>query len=316
MHPYWGKNLIEFIFVFIKRLPFLITNQTEIVSDEIQILALCLIGITCATLGSFTVLRKETMLANSLSHTILLGIVFSYLLFVGKNGYFPYDLNLKILLFASFLTAFFTTTLYLFCKNVLKLQKDASIGYVFTSLFALGLLLVTLFTKNAHIGVEIVMGNADLLHFEDVKQMFFLACVNVFLTTIFYRYYLITTFDASLARILKISPFLFRCIFMFQLSMTIVGSFRAVGVILVLSYLVTPFLIARCYTSQLKKILFLAPIVACVVSFFSVAISRHLLSVHNIAISTASVCVVFLAFFYLSSLIILSFRKSKKVRSV
>ncbi len=74
------------------------------------------------------------MLANSLSHTILIGIVAAWLLTGEKSG----ALDLSSMLLAALITAMVTTFLTQFLTRVVRLQEDASVGVVFTSLFALG----------------------------------------------------------------------------------------------------------------------------------------------------------------------------------
>ena len=61
----------------------------------------------------------------------------------------------------------------------MHLQEDASIGLVFTSLFALGIVLVNLLTRNAHVGAEIVMGNVDVLHCDDLTLAIIVLLINV-----------------------------------------------------------------------------------------------------------------------------------------
>ena len=117
-------------------------EQGALASDELQLLMLLLLAIPSALLGIFISLRKMTMLANSLSHTILLGIVITFLLFHGEGLLTP-----KALLFSSFISALLTAFITESCVKLFRLQNDASIGLVFTALFSLGIILVTLFVK-------------------------------------------------------------------------------------------------------------------------------------------------------------------------
>lgn len=80
-NPYHGHSLFEFLGEFAKRMSSFVTgglSLDQLVSDEIQILSLMGVAISSALVGSFLVLRKMTMLANSLSHTILMGIVLAF----------------------------------------------------------------------------------------------------------------------------------------------------------------------------------------------------------------------------------------------
>ena len=71
--------------------------------------------------------------------------------------------------------------------QVAKVQEDASIGLVFTSLFALGVVLVTLYTKNLHIGTEAIMGNIDALDIDDLSLVGSVALLNLVTFFFFFR---------------------------------------------------------------------------------------------------------------------------------
>lgn len=309
--PYWGTHFFTFIWTFLSRLPFVILGKSEWMQDELQILALVLMSISCALLGVILVLRKMTMLANSLSHTILLGIVLAYVFSFSTEGFSPFSLNITKFLMASFIVALITTFLSEFLTKTLNLQEDASIGLVFTFLFSIGVILVTILARNAHIGAEIVMGNIDALVFNDLKPLFLIATLNIFLFTVFYRQYVLTTFDPCFAKLIKVSGVFFNYLIMLQLSVTVVGSFRIVGVILVLSYIVTPALIARLFFHRFCHLLFASVFISAITSFLSVALSRHFLSVYQMPLSTAGICVTLLSTVYIGSLIL----KGKKWKS-
>ena len=83
-----------------------------------------------------------------------------------------------------------------------RLQEDASTGLVFTSLFAIGIALVTLLTRSAHLGTEVVMGNVDALQREDCVLVFIVLGLNIVLCTLFFKEYKMTTFDPGLAKAL------------------------------------------------------------------------------------------------------------------
>lgn len=176
-HPYSDLTFFEVFGQFIMRLLKALTGQlssVDLAPDEIQALVLIAVSLSCSLVGSFLVLRRSTMLANSLSHTILIGIVGAYLWTQPISHEISF-LPISTLLIASLLTGLATAFLTHLCHRLFRLQEDASIGLVFTSLFALGIVLVTLFTRNAHIGVEVVMGNVDALHLHDIRLVSYIA---------------------------------------------------------------------------------------------------------------------------------------------
>ena len=266
------------------------------------------LAVSAGIVGVFLVLRKMTMLANSLSHTILLGIVIAFILSHTNSGNHE-PVNLAAMLIASLVMGVTTTYLTEFLTKTVKLQEDASIGIVFTGLFAVGIILITLATRDAHIGTEIVMGNIDSLHLADVKLIIILAVINIVLVALFFKEYTITTFDPGLAKVLGISPLFFNYLLMTQVSATAIGAFRAVGVLMVLAFITGPVLAARLLTHDLKKLIGYAILLGCLTSLIAVAISRHILSVHGIPLSTAGIAVCVIALLYLA---VWSIRKYKR----
>ncbi|CCB92133.1 putative metal transport system membrane protein CT_070 [Waddlia chondrophila 2032/99] len=310
INPYMGQNFLSFIAVFAMRMRLFFTGQLgiqELVSDEIQVFVLAGVAVSSSLLGCYLVLRKMTMLANALSHTILLGIVvvyfFSVYMLPGSDGYAHLHLSIRALLAASLLMGIVTTFLTEFLTKSAGLQEDASIGIVFTSLFALGIILVTLLTRNAHIGTEIVMGNADALRLQDLKLVLAVLFLNIALIGLFYKEYAITTFDSGLSKTLGFSPVFFNYLLMTQVSATAIGGFRAVGVLMVLALMTGPSLIARLLTNHLRSMLLLSAAIGIFSAFVGVALSRHFLSVSGLAFSTGGVVVCVIIALFLTVLL-------------
>lgn len=276
-------------------------SLSTLASDEIQILVLMGVAASSALVGTFLVLRKMTMLANALSHTILLGIVLAFLISMAllpKPD--PYQtLTIPILLLSAFLTGIFTTFLTEFLTRVIKLQEDASVGLVFTALFALGIVCVTIFSKNVHIGTELIMGNVDALKIGDISIVMTILIFNSFLFLFLFNGYKITTFDPGLAKAFGYFPQLFNYLLMIQTSATAISAFKAVGVLMVLAFLVIPVLTARLLTHTLTKLIWLSMGIGCFGAIVGVAISRHLLTSLGIGLSTGGIVVTLLGIFYL-----------------
>lgn len=305
-NPYYDQDLLGFFYTLILRLYAFVTGELgvqDLVSDEVQMLVLVGVAISTALVGTFLVLRRMTMLANALSHTILIGIVIAYILIQPIDSDHA-ELPLRGMLFASLLMGVVTTFLTEFLTRTIRLQEDASIGIVFTSLFAIGVILVTMVTRNAHIGTEVVMGNVDALHVDDLKLVYTVLAINVVSFLLFFKEFKITTFDGGLARAFGISTVFFNYLLMVQVSATSVGAFRAVGVLMVLAFMTGPVLTARLLTHDLKKMLMLAALIGSVASLLGVGLSRHLLTVSGVALSTAGVVVCVIIALFLITLLI------------
>jgi manganese/zinc/iron transport system permease protein len=303
-NPYWGKKFFPVVLLFIERMFSVCTGKTavgDLAPDEIQICVLALVAIASATIGTFLVMKKMTMLANSLSHTVLLGIVIAYLFllpFLPKEEISPHAISVEILLAASLITGLITTALTQFLTSFFRLQEDASTGLVFTMLFALGIVLITALTRNAHIGTEAIMGNVDALHLHDLRLIFWIALTNLVMVSVLYKEWKVTTFDAGFAHSIGFSGPLFNYLLMVLTSVTVIGAFRAVGVLLVLAFLVAPALTARLFTHRLKYVIFFSIGFGVASSVISVALARHFLSAYHLPLSTAGLTVTILGAFY------------------
>jgi len=271
-------------------------------ADELQIAVLAAIAISCGLIGPFLVLKRVTMFANSLSHTILLGIAAAYLFTSTLWGGGLFDISTLLIgaFAAALITAFLTEVLI----RLFRLQEDASVGLVFTALFALGITVVTLFTRDVHIGIEAVVGNADVLQFRDLKLASLLVCMNLGAVTLFYKQFQLACFDRSLAQTLGISCGFFHFLLLFLAASTCIGAFRAVGVLLVLAFLVGPFLIARLFCHRLPQLVFWSCAIGVLASVFGVALSRHLLSAYDLALSTGGIVAVLIGVFYVAAIFI------------
>jgi manganese/zinc/iron transport system permease protein len=322
MNPYSGHDFFGFFSVFFSRMCLLISGKLplhQMVSDEIQWFVLLFLGVALSFLGSFLVLKQMTMLANALSHTILLGIVTSFLLF---HSFFSIEhlegsfTSMKVLWIASLVSGIFTVLLTQFCTKILHLQEDASIGLVFTTLFAAGILLVTLYTKNIHLGTEAVMGNIDALHFDDVKVAAGLAAVSVFFGGVFFRGFYLTAFDGGLAKSLGWPASFLNYLLMVLTAAGAIASFRAVGVLLFLSFLVGPTLISLRYTHSVRKLIMLSFGISALSSLFSIALSRHSLTVFKAPLSTSGLVVTVLFLVYLAVLLSSFFKKTNSIQKI
>lgn len=296
-NPYSGQTFFGFFFELAIRFWAFLKGDWgwgDLASDEIQVLVLAGVAASSALVGTFLVLRKMTMLANALSHTILIGIVMAFIWTKQVDGEHAGGIDMHAMLIAALIMGLLTTFLTELLTKGARLQEDASTGLVFTSLFAIGVVALTVLTRNAHIGTEVVMGNVDALQLSDLNLVYLVLAINVVLFIFFFKEFKITTFDAGLARAFGIAPFVYNYMLMTQVSGTAIGAFRAVGVLMVLAFITGPPLTARLLVHDLKKMLIVAVLIGVAASFIGVALSRHILTVYGTPLSTGGlvVCVI------------------------
>ena len=256
-------------------------------TNELEIILVGILVCACLALpGVFLVLRGMSMMTDAISHTVLLGIVIGY--FISKDLSSPWLFVCSIIM--GIFTVWFTELIY----RTKLVHKDSAIGLVFPLFFSIGVILISKFAKNVHLDVEhILFGEiafapfdrfeTDTLDFGPksliITGIIFL--LNLVLIMLFYKELKVSTFDEDYAKTIGLSPMLIHYLLMTLVSISSVGTFRSVGVILVISFMVGPPLTARLLTDKLSVMLILSIIIGAVDSvigyllaiYFDVSIS-------------------------------------------
>ncbi|PCI95475.1 MAG: iron ABC transporter [Flavobacteriales bacterium] len=241
-------------------------------SDFWIILTGCLAAISCGLLGCFLILRKMAMIGDAISHAVLPGIVIAFL-FSGSLNSFP------MLIGAASFGLLTTFLIELFNKKG-GLQKDASIGITFTWLFAVGVILISLYADNVHIDQDCVLfGEIAYVALEPLTSLlpgisapntvWILGTVMILVIAMIvfgYKGLFLTTFDPSFAATIGVSTVAWHYLLMSAVSVTTVVSFESVGAILVVALLIAPAATAYLLTDQLPKMLIIAALAGIIAS--------------------------------------------------
>lgn len=219
------------------------------------LLTASLVGLSCGLIGTLLILRRMAMMSDAISHTVLLGIVAAYLITGELSG---------IHMLIGAVAAGLLTAVLVQWLNHRGVQQEASIGIVFTTLFAIGVVLIATKVGNAHLDVQhSLMGEITFIPWETVEVpvlgfvpkavllLGFVLIVVLLSIALFYKEWKITTFDPALAASLGIPVGVMHYYFMSLVSVTTVASFDAVGAILVVAMLITPAASAYLWTDRL-----------------------------------------------------------------
>lgn len=297
MNPYKGAQFLEFLSIFLKRITG-IFSPNQLVEDELQIYTLIFTGSACVLVSTFLLLQKKMMIANSISHTGLLGIVlFIAALRLSSHKDFVFDPNFSFqsLLIPAFLSALITYYLTDLLIYRLRVPEDASIGIVFTFLFALSVFIVSFMGRNSHLGLEAIMGNLDALSIKDFQFSFLIFVLCLVVITIFSPSLLLLSFDLAFAKIVGLKISFMNLLLTFLCSLTLIGGFKSVGVVMILALMTFPLMTAQLFFHSIKKILLTAFLLNGITSIISVAISRAILSRYHLPLSTSGILVTLLA---------------------
>lgn len=216
------------------------------------LLASSMVGLMCGVLGCFIVLRNMSLVGDALAHAILPGVVVGFLV----AGYSALAFFVGAVA-AGLVTAFAITWI----QQRVKTKNDAAIGIVFTSMFSLGVILISRIAKNDGVHLDLkdfLFGN--VLGVGDTDLMLTgLVLIYVLLSVaVFYRYLYASTFQAVVAETMGIPVRLLHYFLMLLLSFAVVASLQTVGVILVVAMLITPAATALLLSQRLSRVLFLA----------------------------------------------------------
>jgi manganese/zinc/iron transport system permease protein len=218
-----------------------------------------LVGVAATLLGTFLVLRRESMLSDAISHSVLLGIVGAYLL----TGTLDTPLHVVGAALAGLATVVLTDLLV----RSRRVKQDAAIGLVFPALFAAAVLLINVYARDVHLDADAVLLGEIAFAWLDVVRvgqlevarslltMLVVTVVNLAFVTLLYKELKLSTFDPALAVALGLRPGLIGLALLSLLSVTAVGAFDAVGAILFVAFVIVPPTAAYLLTDRLWRML-------------------------------------------------------------
>lgn len=219
-------------------------------------------AVSCALLGVFLVLKNMAMVADALSHTVLLGIVLGY--------FIAGDLDSPILFVGAALFGVMTVYAIEYVVNKFAIQSDAATGLVFTLLFALAIILISKYARNVHLDVDVVLSGevvfATLNTMEifgiqvsiSFARMFVMLVINLAFVTVTYQQLKVSIFDPVYAKSIGVAVGFLNLVLMTLVSITTVVAFDTVGAILVISLMVAPALSAHLLSKRLSIMLLVA----------------------------------------------------------
>ncbi|MBI1290690.1 iron ABC transporter [bacterium] len=224
-----------------------------------------LVAMSCALLGNFLMLRRMSMMGDAISHTVLPGLVAAFLL-TGSRDVLPMFIGAILI---GLLTAFLVQAI----SRYGSLDEGSVMGVVFTTLFALGLLLIVQAADKVDLDPSCVLYGAIELTPIDVRTILghdipiaaltngIMLLVNAIIVVLFYKEFKLTAFDATFARSLGVNSGLMHYLLMSLVAATCVAAFESVGSILVIAMLIVPPACAFLLTRRLSAMIAVSLIV-------------------------------------------------------
>ena len=242
-------------------------------------LAALIVGVLCSVIGCYVVLRSMAFLGDALAHAVLPGVAIAYLV----GGSLSVGALLAALLVALGV-GFFT--------RGGTLKEDTAIGILFAAALSLGVALISSIRTYAVDLTHILFGDVLAVGPSDLLLTGGLGLGILALVVIFYRPFLVISFDPVLAATLRMPAQLLRYLMLILIALTIVVSMQTVGVGLAAAMLVTPAAAAYLLTNRLPVMM----LVSAVIGGLSGLIGLYISYYANIASGSAIVLVATLAF--------------------
>jgi manganese/iron transport system permease protein len=212
------------------------------------LLASIMVGAVCAVLSCYLVLKGWSLMGDAISHAVLPGIVIAFVL----------GLPLAVGAFAAGLCcALFTGYL----KENSRVKEDTVMGIVFSGMFGFGLVIFTKVETDQHLN-HILFGNVLGVTPLDLVETAIIAGGTLLVVLLKRRDLLLYCFDPNHARAIGLPVRVLHYGLLILLSLTIVGSLKAVGIILVIAMLVAPGATAYLLTDSFERMLVIATAVA------------------------------------------------------
>ncbi len=228
-----------------------------------------LLGIVSGVLGSFAVLRKQSLLGDTLSHAALPGICIGFLA-AGTR-------SLPAILLGALLTGAAAALLVLLLSRTTRLKTDASLGIALSVFFALGVVLLTHIQNGGNAaqgGLDsFLFGQAAAILRTDLYVMGAITAIALGLVGGLWKEFKLTTFDPVFARVIGLPVLALEAVLTTMIALAVVVGLQMVGVVLMAAMIIAPAVAARQWTNRLETMVVLSALIGMVSGLFGALVS-------------------------------------------
>lgn len=225
---------------------------------KIRLLAM-FVFISCGLAGNYLILRRMALVGDALSHSVLPGIVIAFIIAQGSHFW---------VVVGAILAGLATSALIEWLNKNSRVKQDVAIGVTFTTLFALGVVLINVFAGRVHLDADCVLyGDVEQAPVAKLIQSAVIAMITIVLVVAFFKELLVTSFDPTLASSMGIPSKWVHYGLMGWLSVVVVSAFEAVGSIMVVGMLILPGATGLLLSERLSRVM-IASIIHAVLSSF------------------------------------------------
>ena len=220
------------------------------------------IGAICAFLSAYLMLKGWSLIGDALSHAVVPGVAIAY----------AFSLPNAV---GAFFSGILAAISILWIKSISKIKEDAVIGFIFSTFFALGLLIISLNPTSVDVQ-NIILGNILGIADEDITQIAIIIGVCLVLLLLFWKDLILIFFDETQAITVGLSLIFYKVLFFTLLSACVVAALQTVGAILVIAMVITPGATAYLLTDKFNRLLIIAVLLGAGTSAVGVYLSYYL----------------------------------------
>lgn len=232
-------------------------NITAMLSDPNMrwiLLGCMLLGLSSGVIGSFSYLRKQSLVGDTLAHAALPGICIAFMLTGVKS--------IGVFLVGAGIAGMIATFGIGYLTRHSKLKQDAALGIILTTFFGLGIVLLT-FIQHGDYGNQsgldkFLFGQAAAMVGSDVVTMSIISILLVTICTLLFKQFKLISFDPGFARGIGYPVALLEQLLMLLIVIAVVAGIQAVGVVLISAMLIAPAVSARYWTNSLSAMIALS----------------------------------------------------------
>lgn len=236
---------------------------------QVVVFGSSILGLLSGVIGSFAVLRKQSLLGDAVSHAALPGICLAFILTSSKQ--------MEILLLGALVSGLLATWLIMVIVKHSKVKFDSALALTTAVFFGFGLVLMTFIQKKPNsnqAGLEsFIFGQSSTLLVRDVRIMFITGIILLLIVSIFWKEFKLLAFDQSFASSIGLPVYWMNSLLATLTVIVIVLGLQSVGVILMSSLLIGPAVAARQWTNHLSIMVGLAAFFGCLAGIIGTVIS-------------------------------------------
>ena len=243
-------------------------------NTRLVVICTILLGCACGLMGGFLLLRKRSLMGDTLSHATLPGVGLSFMLLVALGGD---GKSLPILLAGAGITGVIGCAAVLFIREQTRIKDDAAMGIVLSVFYGAGVAILGVIQKmpeGSAAGLEsFIYGKTASMVMSDFQILVFITVCVITCSLLLFKEFRLLCFDENFAAVLGWPVKFLDILLLALITAVTVAGLQAVGLILIIAFLITPAAAARFWTNQLDRMLMLSALIGAASGWIGASLS-------------------------------------------